>query len=80
MRANMRYFVSINEADKDFSRLTRLADENGMAVIVKDDTPCYVLVPYRLFHDAKYPDDEEVLKIGEEIMKEHWAAFAELAK
>lgn len=36
--------VSMAEAEEDFSRVTRIADQYGQAVIFKHDKPRYVVI------------------------------------
>ena len=42
MIINTGNLVSITEANQNFSRVARLVDENGAAVILKNNTPRYV--------------------------------------
>ena len=72
--------ISITEANQNFSRVARLVDENGVAVILKDNTPRYVIIEYSQFQNDEFADDETVKKIGEIIVKRHIEAFKELAK
>lgn len=73
--------ISLAEANRDFSKAARLADENGTAVILQDHTPKYVLVEFsqleKLTGEAEEPTVEAV---GRSILARHRAAFEELAK
>ena len=46
MVINTDNLVSITEANQNFSRVARLVDENGAAVILKNNTPRYVLIEF----------------------------------
>ena len=80
MQINTNNLVSITEANQNFSRVARLVDENGAAVILKNNTPRYVLLEYSQFQNEEFADDATVREIGENIVKRHLAAFKELAK
>ena len=43
MVINTDNLVSITEANQNFSRVARMVDENGAAVILKNNVPRYVL-------------------------------------
>ena len=36
--------VSVTEANQNFSRVTRIAEENGQAVIFKNNRPKYMVI------------------------------------
>ena len=80
MRINTSNLVSITEANQNFSRVARLVDATGAAVILKNNTPRYVILEYSQFQNDEFADDATVLEIGESIVKRHLAAFQELAK
>jgi antitoxin Phd len=80
MTINADSLVSISEANQNFSKVARLASQNGAAIILKNNAPRYVLLEYSLFQDEAFADDADVLKIGERILKKHRRAFEELAK
>ena len=46
MTVNTKNLVSITEANQNFSRVVRLVDEHGAAVILKNNVPRYVLVEF----------------------------------
>ena len=80
MQINTNNLVSITEANQNFSKVARLVDEKGAAVILKNNTPRYVLIEYIQFQDEEFADDATVQEIGESIVKRHLEAFKELAK
>ncbi|HFI0773233.1 TPA: type II toxin-antitoxin system Phd/YefM family antitoxin, partial [Streptococcus suis] len=47
MQINIENLVSISEANQNFSKVARMVDTNGTAVILKNNTPKYVLVDYQ---------------------------------
>ncbi|MCL2677978.1 MAG: type II toxin-antitoxin system Phd/YefM family antitoxin [Clostridiales bacterium] len=49
MNINIENLVSISEANQNFSKVARLADEKGTVIILKNNAPRYVLLDYNLF-------------------------------
>jgi len=77
---NTENLVSISEANQNFSRVARLVDEKGTAIILKNNTPRYVLLDYNLFHQNAVADDVDVDAAALRILTKHIKAFEELAK
>ena len=46
MMINTDNLVSITEANQNFSRVARMVDENGAAVILKNNVPRYILMEF----------------------------------
>ena len=80
MNVNINNLVSISEANQNFSRVARLVDERGTAIILKNNAPRYVLVDYSLFQQNAAAEDADVDAAAERILSRHIRAFEELAK
>lgn len=80
MIINTSNLVSITEANQNFSRVARLADENGAAVILKNNTPRYVLIEFSQLESEQQADDEDVLAISRRLMSKNKEAYEVLAK
>ncbi|MCL2708466.1 MAG: type II toxin-antitoxin system Phd/YefM family antitoxin [Defluviitaleaceae bacterium] len=80
MNINIENIVSISEANQNFSRIARLVDEKGTAIILKNNAPRYVLLDYSLFRQKSIADDIDVDAAASRILKKHIRAFEELAK
>ena len=80
MMINTNNIVSITEANQNFSRVARLVDANGAAVILKNNAPRYILMEYSQFENEEFADTATIQEIGEKIIKKHLKAFKELAK
>lgn len=80
MQINTNNLVSITEANQNFSRIAKLVDANGAAVILKNNTPRYILLEYSQFENEEFSDTATIQEIGENIVKRHLQAFKELAK
>lgn len=59
MQINTNNLVSITAANQNFSRVARLVDENGAAVILKNNVPRYVLMEFSQFQKEEIAGDEE---------------------
>ena len=46
MTINTKNIVSITEANQNFSKVARLVDENGAAVILKNNVPRYLVLEF----------------------------------
>lgn len=80
MNINVNNLVSISEANQNFSKVARLVDENGAAIILKNNKPRYVLVDYSQLEKKEVAEDREVEDIAQKVLSKHIQAFQELAK
>lgn len=80
MKININNLVSISEANQNFSKVARLVDENGAAIILKNNVPRYVLIEYSQLENEETIGYEEVDKVAKRVLSKHMKAFEELAK
>ena len=80
MVINTDNLVSITEANQNFSRVARLVDENGAAVILKNNTPRYLLIEFSQLESEQQASDEDVLAISRRLMAKNKEAYEVLAK
>lgn len=72
--------VSMTEANRNFSRVARLVDERGAAVILKNNSPKYVVLEYDQYEATQMVAEDEVLKASKQLMEQNQAAYEVLAK
>ena len=72
--------VSMTEANQNFSKVARLVDEKGSAIILKNNAPRYVLVDYGILRQNMIAADASVDDVATRILEKHIKAFEELAK
>ncbi len=72
--------ITVTEANQNFSRASRIADEHGDVVIFKNNRPKYKLVNLDIEPDLDLTDDEKIDIVARRIMKRFKPAFLELAK
>ena len=80
MVINTDNLVSITEANQNFSRVARMVDENGAAVILKNNVPRYVLMEFRQVEDEQQAKDEDILEISKRLIAKNKQAYEVLAK
>ena len=80
MVINTDNLVSITEANQNFSRVARMVDENGAAVILKNNVPRYVLMELRQVEDEQQAKDEDILEISKRLISKNKQAYEVLAK
>lgn len=80
MMINTNTIVSMTEANQNFSRVTRIADANGQAVVFKNNKPKYLLIDMESTPFFDMTDDEKIDVAAARIMKKYKPAFEELAK
>lgn len=80
MTVNTKNLVSITEANQNFSRVARLVDENGAAVILKNNVPRYVLLEFSQAEQEQLVEDEDILAVSKRLIAKNRRAYEELAK
>ncbi len=80
MMINTKNLISMTEANQNFSKVTRLVDETGSALILKNNRPSYVLMKYENVERAAAADDESLDAVSQKLMKQNRLAYEELAK
>ncbi len=80
MFINTDKIISITEANQNFSKAAKMADQYGDVVIFKNNKPKYVLYDIDSCPQVTLSENELIEAVGRRILKEHKAAFEELAK
>lgn len=80
MQVNLKNLVSMTEANQNFSKVAKLVDENGAAVILKNNAPRYIVIEYSKVQENESADDQMVEDVAKQILAKHAKAFEELAK
>ncbi|GEM05292.1 prevent-host-death protein [Halolactibacillus miurensis] len=80
MRINVENLVSISEANQNFSKVARMVDEKGTAIILKNNKPRYILMEYNQLDEDEKIGDQEINEVAENLISKHMKAFKELAK
>lgn len=80
MKVNTNALVSITEANQNFSKVARLVDKNGSAVILKNNTPRYLIVEFSKAENMQTANDEDVLSISKKLIDKNKEAYKVLAE
>lgn len=80
MMINTNSMISITEANQNFSKVAKLVDTNGSAVILKNNAPRYLIVSFDQAEGIQLAKDEDVFSISERLIKQNREAYQELAK
>lgn len=75
MKVNTNALVSITEANQNFSKVARLVDENGSAVILKNNTPRYLIVEFSQAENVQTANDEDILSISKKLIDKNKEAY-----
>lgn len=85
MQINLENLVPITEANQNFSKVARMVDSKGTAVILKNNKPKYVLLDYATLineehREVEITDKNTLDKVANAVLSKHLDAFKELAK
>ena len=80
MKIDTRAMISITEANQNFSKATKLADKMGCVTILKNNKPCYLLIPFSVAEKTSSADDADVMKLSQQLIAENLEAYKVLAK
>lgn len=80
MMINTNSMVSMTEANQNFSKVARMVDELGAAVILKNNVPRYLVVEFKQAEEMQDASDEDVMSISSHLIEQNKAAYEVLAK
>ena len=80
MKIETNTMVSITEANQNFSKVARLVDEHGTAVILKNNVPRYLVIDFSKAESDSVASGEDVMSISKRLIAQNMEAYKELAK
>lgn len=80
MNINSETLVSISEANQNFSRVARMVDQYGSAVILKNNTPKYLIIEFAQAEAMQTASEDSVETLSARIMEQNRSAYTELSK
>ena len=80
MKIDTNTMVSITEANQNFSKVARLVDEHGTAVILKNNVPRYLVIDFSKAEKDSIASDEDVFNISKRLIAQNKEAYEVLAK
>lgn len=80
MTVDTRLLVPMTDANQNFSKVVKMVDENGMAVILKNNKPRYLVVDFSEYDEIKMARKKLLDDTADTLIDENLEAFKELAK
>lgn len=80
MTVDTKTIVSITEANQNFSKVARLVDEHGTAVILKNNVPRYLVIDFSKVENDSIAPDEDVIELSKRYLEKNKNAYEVLAK
>ena len=83
MMVNTSALVPMTAANQNFSKVARLVDQSGLAVIMKNNKPRYIVVDFAEYDElqaARAARKQKVEAVADQLISENLEAFRELAK
>ena len=72
--------VSMTEANQNFSKVTRIADRYGRAVVFKNNAPRYLVIQFAIADQIEDAAKSDAFASASKMMELYDEAFKELAK
>ena len=80
MNIDSNAIVTATEANQNFSRVARMAEQKGRVVVFKNNRPKLLVIDLDTEPQIDMTEDEKLDFVAARILREHRAAFEELAK
>ena len=80
MTIDTNTIISITEANQNFSKVARLVDEHGTAVILKNNVPRYLVIDFSKADNDAVASNEDVLSISKRLIEKNKESYEVLAK
>ena len=80
MTIDTNTMVSITEANQNFTKVTRMVDEKGSAVILKNNVPRYLVIDFGKAEQEMLASDADVLSVSQRLLAKNKEAYEVLAR
>ena len=80
MNIDTGLLVPMTEANQNFSKVVRLVDENGMAVLMKNNKPRYMILSFNEYDEIQTARRKLFSATSDSVISENLEALQELAK
>ncbi|MBO4636137.1 MAG: type II toxin-antitoxin system Phd/YefM family antitoxin [Clostridiales bacterium] len=80
MQIDTNTVISMTEANQNFSKVARLVDHYGKAVVFKNNAPRYLVIDFAAADRIDGVSTADLLVATDELMDKYDEAFKELAK
>jgi len=80
MKIDTKLIVPMSEANQNFSKVVRLVDESGMAVIMKNNKPRYMVLSFLEYDEIQAARSKLFNEAADYVIDHNMEALRELAK
>ena len=80
MNINTKTIVPISSANQNFSKVAKLVDQFGSAVIMKNNTPRYIIYEFNQADSMQEASDDDVISVSKKLMQRNKHVYEELSK
>lgn len=80
MTIDTNTITTMTEANQNFSKVARVAESNGQAVIFKNNKPKFLVIDMESNDYFELTDDEKIDVVAKRVLERYRGAFEELAK
>lgn len=78
MRINTDNLVPMTEANQNFSKVTRLVDQKGSVIILKNNVPRYLVLDFQKMQAEQTMPDEDVRVVSRRLLDQNREAYKAL--
>ena len=80
MNINTKTIVPISIANQNFYKVAKLVDQFGSAVIMKNNTPRYIIYEFNQADSMQEASDDDVISVSKKLMQRNKHVYEELSK
>jgi len=80
MNIDTSLLVPMTEANQNFSKVVRIVDESGMAIILKNNKPRYMVLDFKEYDEIQAARRKLFKDTADSVISENLEALLELAK
>lgn len=80
MNIDTNTIVPISVANQNFSKVARLVDQYGSVVIMKNNSPRYIIYEFNQADTMQAAADDDVIASSTKLMQRNTHVYEELAK
>lgn len=80
MNIDTNTIVSMTEANQNFSKVAKLVDKYGSALILKNNAPRYLVIDFQEADSIQDASDDDVSAISKKLLERNRKVYEELAK
>lgn len=80
MNINTNTIISISQANQNFSKVANLVDQYGCAVIMKNNSPQYIVYQFSQVDNMQLASEQEIENSSNKLIKKNKNIYKELAK